>query len=150
RNGHVKNLKLLNSTFNNCAPGRDFVRLDDSSGSFPGSTSNVEIDHCTFYKVSNTDDRILYVRFVDNTLKVTNSIFAETSAYFTNQSKTSQPECSRNNYFNAPAFLPGGTSQSGAKFDLSSNYTTLDPGFADPENGDFTVSNQTLIDNNIG
>lgn len=150
RNGHVKNLKLMNSTFNNCAPGRDFIRLDDSSGSFPSSTSNVEIDHCTFYGVSNTDDRLLYVRFVENRLKVSNSIFAATTAYYTNQAKTAQPECSRNNYFNAPAFLPGGSSQSNAKYDLSSNYTTLDPGFADPENGDFTISNQDLIDDSIG
>ena len=30
------------------------------------------------------------------------------------------------------------------------NYSTLDPGFADPASGDFTVSNQTIKDKNIG
>src|SRR5690606_27310267 len=28
--------------------------------------------------------------------------------------------------------------------------TEADPGFEDPANGDFTVTNQTIIDNNVG
>ncbi len=92
RGGYVASLSLTNSTFVNCAPARDFVRLDDSSGAFPGMVSNVLIDHCTLYKVSNTaGKRILYVRFVDNTLKVTNTIIAETAGLYTNQSKSAQP-----------------------------------------------------------
>lgn len=151
RGGYVANLSLTNSTFANCAPARDFVRLDDSSASFPGKVSNVLIDHCTLYAVSNkTSSRILYVRFVDNSLKVTNTIIAATAGYYTNQAKTSQPECSMNNYFNAPAFVPGGTDTAGAKFDLSGNFTQLDPGFGNPANGNFTLTNQTLIDNKIG
>lgn len=151
RGGYVANLSLANSTFVNCAPARDFVRLDNSSTAFPGMVSNVLIDHCSLYKVSNTaGKRILYVRFATNTLKVTNSIIAETAALYTNQSLSAQPECSMNNYFNAPAFVTGGTDLAGVKFDLSSNYTILDPGFANPANGNFTISNQTLIDNKIG
>lgn len=151
RGGYVASLSLTNSTFVNCAPARDFVRLDDTSGTFPGKVSNVLIDHCTLYAVSNkTSSRILYVRFVDNTLKVTNTIIAATAGYYTNQARSAQPECSMNNYFNAPAFVPGGTDIAGAKFDISGNYTQLDPGFVDAANGNFTVTNQTLIDNKIG
>jgi hypothetical protein len=151
RGGYVASLSLTNSTFVNCAPARDFIRLDDTSGTYPGKISNVVIDHCTLYKVSNVDSRrVLYVRFVENTLKVTNTIIAETMGYYTNQSRSAQPECTNNNYFNAPGFMPGGTEVSGAKFDESGNFTNLDPGFVDAENGDFTVTNQTLIDNNVG
>ncbi len=151
RGGYVASLRLTNSTFVNCAPDRDFIRLDDTSVTYPGMISKVVIDHCTLYKVSNVDSRrILYVRFVDNTLTVTNSIIAETAGYYTNQSRSAQPECSNNNYFNASGFMPGGSAVSGAKFDESGNYTNLDPGFTDAANGDFTVTNQTLIDNNVG
>jgi hypothetical protein len=151
RGGYVASLSLTNSTFNNCAPARDFIRLDDTSGTYPGLVTNVVIDHCTLHKVSNSDSRrILYVRFVENTLKVTNTIIAETMGYYTNQSRSAQPECSINNYFNAPGFMPGGTEVSGAKFDESGNFTQLDPGFVDAANGNFTVTNQTLIDNNVG
>jgi hypothetical protein len=151
RAGYVAGLSLTNSTFVNCAPDRDFVRLDDTSPTYPGKVSKVVIDHCTFYGVSNNAARrILYVRFVENTLKVTNTIIAETVGYYTNQSKSAQPECSNNNYFRAPAFIPGGNAVSGAKFDLSDNYNLLDPGFVNPAAGNFKVTNQTLIDKAVG
>lgn len=151
RAAYVANLSLTNSTFVNCAPNRDFIRLDDTSGSFPGRVSRVVVDHCTMYKVSNASSkRIVYVRFVENAVTVTNTIIAETVGFYTNQSKTGQPECSNNSYFNAPGFMPGGSETSGVKFDLSGNFTQLDPGFVNAENGDFTVTNQTLIDNNVG
>ena len=150
RGGYVASLSLTNSTFNNVAPGRDFIRLDDTSGAFPGMVTDVLIDHCTLYGVSNnTSRRVLYVRFVDNTLTVTNTIIAETVGYYTNQSRSAQPECSRNNYFNAEGFYTDGYA-SGAKIDLSTNYTTVNPGFVDAVNGDFTVTNQDLIDFSVG
>ncbi|MCK9640502.1 MAG: DUF5123 domain-containing protein [Prolixibacteraceae bacterium] len=151
RAGYVVSLKLKNSTFNNCAPARDFVRLDNTAATFPGLVSNVEIDHCTLYAVSNkTSSRILYVRFATNTLKVTNSIIAGTLGYYTNQTLSAQPECSGNNYFNAPGFITGGSTVSGAKFDLSTSYTLLDPGFTNAAIGNFTVTNQTVNDSGVG
>ncbi len=151
RYSYVAKLTLKNSTFNNCAPARDFIRMDDASATFPGMTSDVVIDHCTLYGVSNnTSRRILYVRFKTNTLTVTNTIIATTAGYYTNQANSAQPACSDNNYFNAPGFLTGGSEVSGAKFDISGNHTLLDPGFANPATGNFTVSNQTLIDNRTG
>lgn len=150
RAAYVASLTMKNSTFNNCAPGRDLVRLDDSSGTFQGKVSDVLIDRCTIYGSSNsTSRRILYVRFENNTLKVTNTIIAATIGTFTNQSKSAQPECSHNNYFNAPGFYTAGY-VSNVKIDQSGNYTTLDPGFINAANGDFTVTNQTLLDNQVG
>jgi len=151
RAAYVASLSLKNSTFNNCAPARDFVRLDNAATAFPGLVSNILIDHCTLYAVANkTSARILYVRFVTNTLKVTNTIIAGTLGYYTNQSTSAQPECLGNNYFNAPGFITGGSTVAGAKFDISGTSTLLDPGFTGAATGNFTVTNQTLIDSNVG
>lgn len=149
RSGHVSNLSVTNSTFNKVAARpRDFIRMDAASGiSGTGLTCNILIDHCTFYSVSNSR-RILYVRFVSNASTVTNNIFAGPegyTGYYSNQAATTDPACSNNNYFNAPAFYTGSL-----KLDKSSSYTTLDPGFINAESGDFKITNQALIDNNIG
>ena len=145
RSGHVANLRITNSTFNRVAAApRDFIRLDNSSGNFPGSHSSVLIDKCTFYQVSNTR-RILYVRFNTNDITVTNTIFAGAdenyTGYFSNQAATALPNCSRNNYHNAPAFLGG---VNNGIFDLSGTHTTLNPGFVNPAAGNFTVTNEDL------
>ncbi|WKZ61018.1 MAG: DUF4957 domain-containing protein [Cyclobacteriaceae bacterium] len=150
RNTYVVDLKVVNSTFNNSSPGRDFIRMDAASGfSGTGLNSNVLIDHCTLYGVSNTADRILYVRFNSNSLTVQNTLIAATDGYYSNQGGTSQPTCSNNNYFSAAGFYTEAY-VANAKIDLSANFTTLDPGFADAANGDFTISNQSLIDRQVG
>lgn len=150
RVGYVANLNITNSTFSNCAPARDFVRLDNSSANFPGLVSTVKIENCTLYGVSNGNNRrVLYVRFADNSVSVRNTIIASTEGLYTNQGSTSQPVCSKNNYFNAPGFHTAGY-VANVEIDESSNFTTLDPGFANAAGLDFTVSNQTIIDEQIG
>lgn len=151
RSGLLKNLILTNSTFNNCAPARDFIRLDDASATYAGQISAVLIDQCTLYKVANKNsNRILYVRFKTNTLTVSNTIIAETAGYYTNQANSAQPECSKNNYFNAPGFLAASAINATAKYDISGTQTTLDPGFTDASKGNFKLSNETLITKKIG
>jgi hypothetical protein len=150
RAAYVASVMLTNSTFNNCAPGRDFIRLDAAAGlSGTGKTSAVLIDHCTLYGVSNTQDRIVYVRFANNTLDIRNTLIAATDGYYTNQSTSSQPDCSNNNYFNAVGFYTEAY-VTAAKIDQSGNYTTLDPGFANAAAGDFTISNLSLMDRAVG
>jgi hypothetical protein len=151
RGGHVGNLNITNSTFNKVAAApRDFIRLDNSSANFPGSHSSVLIDKCTFYQVSNSR-RILYIRFNTNDISITNTIFAgedETYAgYFSNQAATSLPSCFRNNYYNAPGFLEG---VNNGVFDLSGTHTTHNPGFVNPADGNFGVTNEDLIIFGIG
>src|SRR5690606_29120249 len=105
------------------------------------------IDHCTFVGVSNSKDRIAYIRYADNDITVTNNLFADTDAYYSNQAGTDEEiNFGNNNYFNAPNFY----SSSETRYDTSATYTTLDPGFVDPANGDYTVTNQTLLDEGIG
>jgi hypothetical protein len=150
RTAYLADLSVTNSTFNNCAPGRDFIRMDAASAfSGTGLVSNVLIDHCTLYGVSTGTKRLLYVRFLDNTLTVQNTLIAETDAYYTNQGNSSQPTCSNNNYFNAIGFYTDAY-VSNAKIDLSGNYTILDPGFEDAANGNFKVTDQTILDNTVG
>lgn len=139
RAGLLKNLSLTNSTFNNITPTRDFIRLDDSSASFPSQKSTIVVDRCTFYKVS-LSNRIMYVRFVSNEISVSNSIFANTDGYYSNQSKTADIKCSGNNYYLAPNFyVETGEGVKGYKYDTSGAYTKNNPKFADPEKGDFTI-----------
>lgn len=147
RNSDALNVTVKTSTFNNCAPARDFFRLDDAGTSTQsGITANVLLDRCTIYACSNTDDRILYVRFQLNKITVTNNLFAATTAYYSNQSRTDpNPTFNNNNYFNAPGFYTTNT-----VYDATTTYTTLDPGFVDATSGNFTVTNQTLLDNQVG
>lgn len=150
RTAYVGNVNLTNSTFDNTAPARDFIRVDAATSyTGTGLTTNVLIDHCTLYGVSNTQDRILYVRFNANVLTVRNTLIAATDGYYTNQTSSSQPDCSDNNYFNAVGFFTSAY-VTNAKIDLSGDYTTLDPGFVNAATGDFTITNQTLIDNAVG
>lgn len=149
RNSDVLNVSVSNSTFNNCAPGRDFFRIDaagDSNGT--GQTCNVLLDSCTLYGVSNSSSRrILYVRFNSNDITVRKTLIAATLGYYSNQSSTDPTTTFiNNNYYNAPGFYD--TTQT--VYDTSTNYTTLDPGFTNPAAGNFTVSNQTLRDNAVG
>tara|TARA_R110002074_G_scaffold65070_2_gene154889 strand:- start:5062 stop:6603 length:1542 start_codon:yes stop_codon:yes gene_type:complete len=148
RGGDALNVNVTNSTFNNCAPGRDFIRMDASGTSNGNSTANILLESCTLYACSDSGSRrIFYVRFETNEVIARNLIIAETDSegYADRSGIDETPEFSNNNYFNAPGFFD--TSQ--YIFDAS-NYTELDPGFADPLMGDFTVTNQTLLDNAVG
>ncbi|MEO8535356.1 MAG: DUF5123 domain-containing protein [Flavobacterium sp.] len=151
RSAFVANIVLLKSTFNNCAPARAFIREDATAGFGTGLTSNILIDSCTLYGVTNTvatnGYQILYVRFVTNATIIRNSIFAATVARFANQAATVAPTFTNNNYYNA-ATLNSAAPVSPLKSDVSGS--ALDPQFVNAAAGDFTIKNQTLIDRNVG
>ncbi|WP_163407643.1 DUF5123 domain-containing protein [Flavobacterium ajazii] len=142
---------LRKSTFNNCVPGAAFIR-EDNATTFGTVTSDVTIDSCTLYGVTNTIAasglQIMYVRFTTNEVTVKNSIFAATIARFSNQSTTDlEPTFENNNYFNAPT-LNDATAVAPLKADGAG--TALDPQFVNAAGGDFTVKNQVLIDRKVG
>ncbi len=149
RNSDVLDLHINTSTFYNVAPSRDFIRLDASGTSNnAGLTANILIENTTIYASSdNSSSRLLYIRFVSNDVTVRNTLIAETESegYADRSGIDESPTFSNNNYFNAPGFY-----DSSQYIYDGGNYTTLDPGFVDPESGDFTITNQTLIDNNVG
>lgn len=143
RVAYAADIIIKNSTFDTCS-SRDFIREDNKGTvSATGLTSNILIDKCTLYNLTAT--RILYVRFEANAITVTNTLFSEAASIYTNQSLTSPPVYSNNNYFNSPGLNTGVATN---KPDL--NGTTLDPQFISAATGDFTVKNQTIIDKKIG
>lgn len=145
RTSYVGLIALKTSTFNNCATVRAFIREDAGTGSGTGTglTSNVLIDSCTLYGVTNTiaasGYNIIYVRFASNATTIRNCIFAETVARFTNNSATVAPTYLNNNYYNAATLNAANAAG-----------TALNPGFTNASAGDFTISNQTLKDNKVG
>ena len=147
RTAYVASTVLKNSTFNNCSASRDFIRLD-AVATITGSTSKVLIESCTINNPGMIiTNRLLYVRFASNECTVKNTLFSNTAAiYSSNQAGTTLPVFSNNNYFNSPNFQ--NTAIASNKVDAAG--TALNPGFANAATGDFTISNQTLIDNKVG
>jgi hypothetical protein len=149
RNTYVTDIVVKNSTFDTCSTGRDFVRVDAATGlTGTGLTTNVLIESCTLYKVSNTSapKRILYVRFASNTSTVNNTLITDTSAIYTNQPTTTFPVYTKNYYFNAPSFMDATITNN--KPDATG--TAADPQFVNAATGDFTIKNQALLDKKIG
>lgn len=157
RKSYVAHLTVTNSTFNYCATlnTRDFIRMDgDSKGNTYDDGTNLPIivlSHCTLNDVMNSTSstkRLFYVRWSQNQITSEYNSFSDMgSSVYSNQSATSQPTCNYNNYFNADGYI---TVDGTVLIDNSTTYTNVDPGYADPANGDFTISNQTLIDNLVG
>lgn len=151
RNTQISKITIKTSTFVNCSAGRDFVRVDAASGqSGTGLTTTTLIENNTLNNVSSitgtTPKRLLYVRFVNNISVVKNNIVANTNAVWANQAATTIPTYSSNYYFNAPSCLDAAITANKP----DSNGTVADPGFANAAGGDFTISNQTMIDNRVG
>lgn len=150
RSGNVLNVTVRTSTFNNVAPSRDFIRLDDA-GTYTdtGLVCNVLLENSTIYACSNSSSkRLMYVRFKTNKITVKNTLIAETNSEgYSDQSRTDpNPTFDNNNYWNAPGFF----NSAQVVYDGSGTHTELDPGFTDAASGNFTVTNQTLIDNQVG
>jgi len=150
RNSDVFNINVNTSTFNNCAPGRDFFRIDNSGTSAGmGFTCNILLENCTLYACSNSSSRrIFYVRFNANDITVRNNLITDTVVEgFSDQGGTDDTMTfSNNNYFNAPTLYDSSV----ARYDTSTSFGTLDPGYVDAMNGNFTVTTQSIIDDNIG
>ena len=157
RKSYAVKVDLTNSTIYNCAQNRDFIRYDDASASYSGATPAINVDHCTINNVLNETNgkRLLYVRFVGNSIRWTNNIVSNTKAIYTNQSKTSTPTYSNNYYFgcsNANIFAP---SDPEAETPVFWNGDTTgkngeDPQFKNAAKGDFTLGNMTVANQKVG
>ncbi|MEJ5996304.1 fibronectin type III domain-containing protein [Pedobacter sp. Du54] len=152
RNGIAKKFDFTNNTVYNSSLQRDFFRMDaGGSGNFPSITSVVTIANNTFNNICvGASRRLLYIRLAKHEIYFTKNIVANSGGILTNQGSTNIVGTNfvENNYYNAPAYM-GGSSTSGAKYDTGS-FTTLNPGFANADNGDFTLSEITLKINGIG
>lgn len=145
RSGAIRQVNLTNSTVWNSCAARDFFRMDDASGNFPGITPAYNIDHCTLVGVSNNSSRrLFYIRFKGNTISFTNNIVANTEPGrgFTDNANTGVPAFSNNNYYATKNLIAndGGTN---LKF-FDESGTSLNPKFADAAVGDFTLGDEDL------
>jgi len=148
RGSQLAQLTLKNSTFNNCATSRYFIRMD---AGLTGLTANVLIDSCTISNpnmVNTNAFSILYTRFVTTTITVKNTLFANTPAPYTKEAATPNPTFSNNNYYNSPNLNTTAGALANNRPDIAG--TALDPQFVNAATGDFTIKNQTLIDNKTG
>lgn len=148
RKGLVKGLTFVNNTVYNCVAARDLFRMDaDGSTNFPSENVILKVSNNTFYNVVNLNTkRLFYVRVTKNEISFTKNIVANTDGLLANQAATTLKTVAKNNYFNAVNF----TATSSASIKIDPSGTTLNPGFKDVSNGDFTISNSTLKENGIG
>lgn len=152
RKGYIAALNITNSTIWNSCADRDFIRYDDASGDFAGAAPVITVDHCTIDGVSNDSSRrLLYVRFKGNSITFTNNMVSNMpncGRGFSDNSNTAEPKFDNNNYFNTKNLVTDGGDGKAKFFDADG--TTADPGYADAANGDFTLSNEDLIYNQVG
>lgn len=147
RSGCLLSSRLINSTFRNVAPDRDFYRLDDASASFAGKSTVIEVDRCTFYSVSNSASRrLLYVRFADNQVTFKNSLVVSTLGYHTNQNATNV-SFANNHYFGAPNFKASEVLNS--KLDVTGVNLTTSPVVVNV-NLDVVIVDQDLLGKGVG
>ena len=122
--------------------------MDDASGSI-SATPVITIDHNTIVGACNdASKRILYVRFVGNTIRFTNNIVANSVGNFSNQAKTAVPTFDNNIYFEAAGYVTSGANANALFVDGEG--TILDPQFADAANGNFTIGNDNVKDKKAG
>ena len=136
RKSYIKTLTFSNSTIYHCATTRDFIRYDDASGNFTDAQPVITVDHCTIDDCCNetANKRLLYVRFVGNSIIWTNNLVTNTKAIFSNQSKTGVPTFGNSAYFaadNLKAVVEGGNlfTDDKATWLTSSPYSGTSPVF---------------------
>ncbi|MEQ8237889.1 MAG: DUF5123 domain-containing protein [Cyclobacteriaceae bacterium] len=150
RGGAVGSLTVENTTISNGV--RTLLRMQ--------VPANVTFSNCTFYKVcvvaSGNNRGFFRMSGGGGSLEVSNCLFVETGlddngTIRGNWSRAGDisPEVSTdyasNYYFNTIGLFEG------EYLDPSEvSATEADPGFEDPENADFTITNQLLIDEQIG
>lgn len=147
RSGCIDDLSITNSTIYNSCAERDFVRFDDATDAFAGATPKITIDHCTINAAANkSGKRLLYVRFVGTTINWTNNIVTNTTAVWSNQSKTSVPTFGNNNVYSGCAKLNVLDGIDGGKSNLfvDEKAIELDPQYTDAANGDFKIKNESV------
>lgn len=147
----VLKFNMNHCTVANSCTGSDFIRFDYNAK----QKININFENNTLYKIEATSKGLFYVRSNKAgdqffTANIKNNVFAEMSqkVFFSQDAKTDNLQFSNNCYYNAGTLQANVDGGAGKVFDTTG--LTLDPGFKDAANGDFTITNETLIDKNIG
>ncbi len=149
RGGALTSLTVTNSTFSNGI--RSFVRCQ--------VIADVAFRNCTFYNLSTIDDSnntgLFRVEKDGSTLVVTNCVFyaiglesptnANSGVWARADKLKAEETYSNNYYFNCPNLWANAHAS-----DHASVATEADPGFVDAANGDFTITNEDMIYEQVG
>ena len=150
RKGRIDELNFLNSTMYNSAAARDFIRYDDASKL--GGSPVITVDGCTIDGCANGGKRLLYVRYVGNSIVWKNNLVTNTGAVWSNQSKTGVPQFQNNAYFNCSKLnVLDGSDGGKTNLFIDENGKAVDnPNFKDAVNGDFTIGNEDVSKLGVG
>ena len=146
RSGSLNSLTVRNSTLANGL--RQMLRNDVEA--------DVVFTNVTFYNMQSNYAGHFFRMTAGGSIEVSNCLFAESGILFNDVNygnfarsghipEGTETDYSNNFYYNNIGFLEGQYTDP-AEFDG----TEEDPGFEDPENGDFTITNQNLIDKKVG
>ena len=150
----IMKFNMNHCTVANSCSGSDFLRFDYNAKA-DGMVINFENN--TLYKVNATSKGLFYIRSNKAgdrafTCNISHNVFANLDAgvFYSQDLKTDNLQFSRNNYWNASSLLanPEGVTN-GKVYDEERSYN-IDPGFKDAAKGDFTITAESLLDNNIG
>ena len=161
--GHINNFTAQNSTFYNSGSdeAKYFIRYNNSGRcDRAGYTADyINYRNCTFYNiVKGEDGKFANMDGVKNkktsNFTITNNIFVDCSCgavarYIMGNSNTSQVTAnfSNNTYMYDGVFE---TENGSSQYDTSGTAIEEDPGFANPAQGDFTISGATQISRGTG
>lgn len=149
----ILKFNMNHCTVANSCQGSDFLRFDYNAA----QPIEVNFTNNTLYKVEATSKGLFYIRSNKAgdrffTANIKNNVFAEMSdaVFFSQDSKSDNLKFSNNCYHNASNLQKVVGDEDPKKNTYDTSGLTLDPGFKDAANGDFTITNETLIDKNIG
>lgn len=147
----ILKFNMNHCTVANSCTGSDFIRFDYNAN----QKININFENNTLYKIEATSKGLFYIRSnkagdMFFTANIKNNVFAEMSqkVFFSQDAKTDNLQFSNNCYYNAGTLQANVDGGAGKVFDTTG--LTLDPGFKNAANGDFIITNETLIDKNIG
>lgn len=148
------NVSITNSTFYEAFSTQDFIRFDytaDRVGAVYMVSNN------TFYNVNTSSKGIAYIRSNSAgdksfTCTFSKNIFgyatAPTDVFFSEDAKSDNILFDSNYYFNASSLIDESVT-GGKVYDTTGTVLTSNP-FVDAANGDFTLSNEDLIYEEVG
>ncbi len=151
----IHKINIVQSTFAEICNASDFLRYDYYAGKMPDL---ITLDHCSFYKVNASSKGIMYVRSNAADTKefkaeISNCVFESckdaSGVYFSEDGKTNGLSFSKNYYKDSDKLLEAFTAGQTA-YDPSPLTYTGKSAFKDPDAGDFTITNKTLVDAEAG
>lgn len=147
----ILKFNMNHCTVANACSGSDFIRFDYNAK----QPIVINFTNNTLYKIEATSKGLFYIRSNKSgdkffTANIKNNVFAELSekVFFSQDAKTDNIVFENNNYYNAPSLLANPDGGAGKVFDTTG--LSLDPGFKDAAKGNFTITNETLLEKGIG